>query len=309
MSTDNPIKALEIISREAQQLKTTPEYNTGRRFLEMKKYFPFHLLKYALMIKKRKSMKAKVDALSKTTPDDDYYASPEPVSDKKGIVYTCITSGYDDPCEPLLTNPCLDYKMFTENSAVEKDSVWQVEPISEELVAKKGNFANRYFKFNSHDLFGRDYDYAIYIDGCVRIISDVTGLYRTAREAPTGIAIHRHYLRDCAYKEAQWCVLNNKGNPEKILELIQRFKDEGCPEGFGLCECPVIVIDLKRENATTIMHEWWHEFSEVSPQVGRDQITLPYIIWKLGYSLDDVGNLGSSIYKNPKFLKITYHNS
>ena len=43
-------------------------------------------------------------------------------------------------------------------------------------------------------------------------------------------------------------------NPEKILELIQRFKDEGFPEGFGLCECPVIVIDLKSENAKNV-HE------------------------------------------------------
>ena len=309
MNTDNPIKALEQISRENLLVKASPEYRMGRRILELKKYFPFHLLKYAIMITKRKKMKAKDDLLSKKTPTDDYYASPEPATDKKGIVYTCITSGYDDPCEPVLTSSCLDYKLYTEKTCVQEDSVWQVCPIDAQFSASEGNLANRYYKFNAHKLFSADYDYAVYIDGCVKIISDVTGLYRTAHEAPTGIAIHRHYLRDCAYKEAQWCELHQKGNVEKLREQVQRFREEGFPEDFGMCECPVIVIDLKSKNAERIMNEWWREFTEVSPLAGRDQISFPYIIWKLGYTMDDVGNLGSSVYNNPKFLKITSHNS
>lgn len=34
------------------------------------------------------------------------------------------------------------------------------------------------------------------------------------------------------------------------------------------------------------MEEWWNEMEKYSK---RDQLSLPYIIWKNGYSFEDVG--------------------
>ena len=34
---------------------------------------------------------------------------------------------------------------------------------------------------------------------------------------------------------------------------------------------------------------------------GRDQLALPYIIWKLGYHMSDIGSLGNNLFLNPKF--------
>lgn len=308
MSTYKAYEAIEEMTNEVYRLKASREYNIGRRVVEMKKYFPFHMLKYVRMIYHRKQMKKMDDELSRDVVIGNYYASPDPVTDKKGVVYTCITDGYDDPIEPVLVDPNLDYLMFTDKTNVESGSIWQLKAISQELSAHEGNYANRYYKFNPHVLFAQDYDYAVYIDGSVQIVSDVTGLFRIAHESPTGIAIHKHYARNCAYKEAEWCQIHNKGNVEKIEVQVQRYKDEGFPANFGLCECPVIVVDLKSENAKKIMDAWWHEFAVVSELSGRDQISLPYIIWKLGFTMGDIGNLGDTIYKNPKFMKITYHN-
>ena len=33
----------------------------------------------------------------------------------------------------------------------------------------------------------------------------------------------------------------------------------------------------------------------------RDQIALPYVMWKNGYSFEDVGLLGDNVFKNPVF--------
>ncbi len=77
------------------------------------------------------------------------------------------------------------------------------------------------------------------------------------------------------------------------------------PTNYGLLECNVIVSDLKSENSAKILDEWWKEF--VNSNSMRDQISLPYVLWKLKYNIEDIGNLGNNVRNNPK-IQIIKHN-
>ena len=150
-----------------------------------------------------------------------------------------------------------------------------------------------------------NYDYTIYIDGNIRIISDISNFVRCTNEK-TGLAFHRHYARNCVYREKEACKLYKKGNESKLQQQIQRYKDNGFPKEYGLLECNVIVTDLKNLNAINILNNWWDEF--YLSESKRDQISLPYILWKLNYKMDDIGSLGNNVRENMK-LEILNHNN
>ena len=71
------------------------------------------------------------------------------------------------------------------------------------------------------------------------------------------------------------------------------------PAHYGLLEATIIVVDLKNEIAIKLMNEWWDEFNYWKS--GRDQLAFTYVLWKNGFTLNDVGILGNNKFINPKF--------
>ncbi len=215
------------------------------------------------------------------------------------IVYTCITGDYDDICEPFLECNNIDFCLFTNNKKLIA-KIWNVKSIDTSLINKYDNILlNRYYKFHPFEFFSnKKYDYAIYIDGNIKVMSDLTTLVYAVNNK-TGLALHNHCLRDDVYDEAKACCIFHKGNSKKIKEQILKYKKEFFPSNFGLFECNVIVSDLKNKTSKIIMDNWWNDF--VSSKSYRDQLSLPYVLWKLGYNKDDIGCLGENVYRNPKF--------
>lgn len=306
MDQDELIRALEKVNSEYIDIKNTetPEYVLGRRIKHFKESFPLHTLQWVRNYKESKRRRELSEAVSSHVSSEDfYYAHPEPALDKKGVVYTCITGGYDDPYEPIYKSDYLDYVLFTDKNEGKK-SCWRYELIDNNIEDLKGNKANRYYKFHPFEIFSQQYDYSIYIDGNVQTVSDITSLYRVAKESPLGIAMHRHATRNCLYKDELWCEYNGRGNIERLRTQVQQYKNDGFPENFGLCEGTIIVTDLKNEKAPEIYQNWWNEFCR--SESGRDQISFPYVLWKMGYHIQDIGDLGNDEYRNPKF-RISAH--
>lgn len=301
MATKDPLKALEELNAKHIELLKyeAPEYVLGRRIGHFKENFPFHIFQWIRnYLQGKKTQQLSDELCHYVQPADFFYACPKPVTSRKGVVYSCITNGYDVPKAPILVNETLDYILYTD--AEERfDSVWKYKKIKEIENTPGSNFANRYYKFNPFSLFP-DYDYSIYVDGNVQVVSDVTGLYSIANESPLGIAMHKHFSKSCAYKDAKWCELNKRGKLTAIKEQVRRYRKEGFPEEYGLCEATIIVVDLHSPVAKKIMNVWWQEFCRT--ESGRDQISFPYVLWKMGYKISDVGCLGNDEYHNPKFI-------
>ena len=149
-----------------------------------------------------------------------------------------------------------------------------------------------------------EYDYAVYVDGNVCVTSDISALISAADEGKTGFAMHQHVLRECIYDETEACILYGKGNSKKLKEQIVRYRKEGFPTKYGMLEATIIIFNLHSKECQMLMSDWWDEFIRSGSK--RDQIALPYVLWKKGYKISDVGCLGKNVYKNPKFQVLSH---
>ena len=218
----------------------------------------------------------------------------------KIVVYTCITGNYDNIYEPNFSFGNIDYILFTDNKIYTKK--WKIKSIPKKCKQVSAALTNRFLKMHPYRLFGDRYDYAIYVDGNIKIVGDLNPLVYDIGKL--GLAMHRHALRDDIRKEVRSCIAQRKGSATKLIKQLNKYKKEGFPKNYGMVECNMIVSDLKNEVARKIFDAWWKEFLRSGS--GRDQIALPYVLWDMGYNISDLGNLGYNIYRNPKVRKMEH---
>lgn len=235
---------------------------------------------------------------------EDLYISEE--TRPSIAVYTCITSNYDIPKEPLVNLPNIDYYLFTDSETEIKSQNWKYTNINnleiDEMMNLDNIQKNRFIKMHPH-LFFKEYDYSLYVDGNVTVISDVTPLTKSVNQE-IGVALHRHNHRNCIYNEAKVLKILGKGNRDKINTQINKYRLEGFPKQFGLLEATIILTDLKNQNSQIILQSWWEEFLESKSY--RDQLSLPYVLWKSNAPIKKVGTLGVNLYRSSKFF-IEHH--
>lgn len=230
----------------------------------------------------------------------DTYESYMLLREKKIVIYTCILGGYDKLKEPLLGFENVEYICFTDDIqkiTETKDTKWIMYSIPESISANYDKtLLNRYIKMHPKELFP-DADYAIYVDGNIGIQSFL-GSYLIKTKVRTGIAIFSHSQRQCAYVESKVCISRKKGKKEAIEYQMKAYNKSGFPRDYGLYECTIIAVDLKNALSTEIMNKWWREFLHYKSY--RDQLSLPYIMWRFGLKYTDIGLLGENIFKDPR---------
>lgn len=293
MSTQSEIKTIEILNNEIYELKNSKYYLIGKIIC----FFLHFRIRRGVQYLKSFFLKRKIAKLS-SPKHPFFYNEGCYLSEKKGVVYTCVTNNYDCIVSPILKPENVDFILFTDKKNGDFLEDWKEILLGEHIIEQNGNYANRFCKLNPF-LFFEGYDFAVYVDGCIQVVSDVRPLFSVAQKSKTGLAMHLHMSRNCAYAEAKICRILKKGDAKKIEEQMNRYRVAGFPEHFGLLEATIIVVDLHNENAKMIMNDWWHEF--VTSGSGRDQLSLPYVLWKSGFNISDIGILGSNRSRNPKF--------
>ena len=188
-------------------------------------------------------------------------------------VYTVITNHYDKLKEPTFVTPGWEYVCLTDDDTINSD-VWTI---------KKTTAHNRYLKINA------PFDgLTLYIDGSVKIIGD---LDKFINEVPPVFSIWLHPYRDCIYEEGD-AIIRLKGfTAEPVYEQVRRYAMEGFPRNYGLSQNCIILRDMSDIRVRDICSLWWKEWGR---GVSRDQMSLMYCFWKLGYYpdlfSDDVSN-------------------
>jgi hypothetical protein len=147
--------------------------------------------------------------------------------------------------------------------------------LSSHRVFPGGRLALRYAPFSIR----RRADLSIWVDGslqikCSRFISDM-------RQILDGNdwAMFVHPDRDCIYEEARVCATLVKCEGQPLFAQVEGYKPIVPPHG-GLYASTIIV---RREPATERVlraNELW--FEELLKWTNRDQLSLPYILRKLG---------------------------
>lgn len=297
------ISVIEKLNVEIKSLKKDKGFHLGNRFLqivaclkkaEIKKVYKI-LRDYISSRKIQKKYIYPVKEIISKKNDVDFVNS-------KIVVYTCVSGKYDNIPEPLLSFSNVDYVAFVDETIPKKDSLWIYRQIPQKAEMNNSILKNRYLKFHPAE-FLSEYDYSIYVDGNVRVVSDIRDFVRYC-VPKTGLAMHTHGQRDCVYDEAEVCILYKRGNKQKIKKQIEHYRRSGFPAHFGLNEANVIVCDLKNNLGVRLLNKWWEEFC-VSGSF-RDQLAWPYVLWSNGFGIDDVGCLGKDVFENSK-LEILKH--
>ena len=202
----------------------------------------------------------------------------------KGIIYTTIFGGYDNPIEQNLPEGW-DWRCFSE-----KDSL--------PLYTDNTRNAKR-FKILPHRYL-QDYEYSIFVDGNVKVIGNIDELvnkYLSNRNA----AFYDHNQgpvydkRNCIYEEAKaikWLYeINQSPNkvPKDNLDIIQRqmdkYKDIGFPKNLGLVYGGVILRRHNEKDCIKVMEDWWTEIKHGSE---RDLLSFNYAAWKNKFKFNHI---------------------
>lgn len=197
-------------------------------------------------------------------------------------VYTSIFGDYDSLKEPAYTPENCDFFIFTDQE-IRPDSHWKVISAKYPDMINTNTMKNRYVKMMPHQLFDA-YDYSIYIDGSVQITGDFTQVFEHINRK-IGIAMVAHSARNCVYDEIDACIMMNKA-PRKVLKDHKSYlESNGMPPKYGLVEGTVIIRAHHSPVCQKIMNDWWNEFLL---HAKRDQLSLPYVLWKNQISITDI---------------------
>lgn len=208
-------------------------------------------------------------------------------------VYTVIFGTYDLLKEPYVVPDNCDFFVITDRE-VREDSVWKkvnCDRWYDILKDKSPVEKNRFFKMNPHMIFPR-YKFSMYVDGSIQIISDLTPLIYKMGQAK--MAFFCHPGRDCVFDELKVLRINRKIDKERYREYLRYLKQEKMPAHFGMVECGIIVREHNSSECIELMEKWWQMFCKF---VKRDQVLLPYILWRNKRTINDVAVLGLNIRK------------
>ena len=199
------------------------------------------------------------------------------------VVYTAIIGDYDDLHNPEYVNPNWKYICFTDNKYLKSD-IWDVCYVKNEDKLDTPSFVRK-FKICPHKFFS-EFNTSIWMDANLCIKKDLAILMENYQRY-ADILFFPHPERICVYDEGAACVFWKRDNKKKILTQLKRYLEDEYPYDNGLLYGGFIIRNHNKIDVTETMEMWWHEVLNESK---RDQISLPYVLWKtkLPYDLVDL---------------------
>lgn len=295
------MSALEKENVEYMRLQNSEAYRYGRYIKRIKENI-FHP---KILVKKVRATQG-ASKIRKSYPrHDQYKIQDEPNNyflDERIAIYTAIFGNYDSLLEPAWVPDNCDFFAITDQM-VPSTSEWKTVDIDWKNLEIDGNIKrNRYCKMFPHKLPKiREYRYSVYIDGNIKPVTDFTAFVNRLGEY--GMGFHLHSSRECVYEEAKVCIYSGKDTKDNINSHTDYLRKHGFPEHYGMLECNLIVRDHDSEVMKRVMEMWWNEFCKRSK---RDQLSLPYVLFKNGIKVESVGVLGNNIFQN-KALRVVKH--
>jgi hypothetical protein len=197
------------------------------------------------------------------------------------VVYTCIAGGYDELLPVEHPEPGVRYVCLSDR-AQPSDRGWELRPLP--ASAPDPASANRFAKMHPHLLFP-DHAVSVYVDGNIRLKPGVRAWTEQALQAHD-FALHAHPFRDCIYDEAVECALIGHDWVWRYQRQMARYRREGLPARAGMFECNVLARRHGAAAVQALMKDWHAAYTH---GVKRDQLSLPYLLWKSGFAVKDLG--------------------
>lgn len=195
----------------------------------------------------------------------------------KLVIYTAIVGDKDKLHTPRHILPGVDYVCFTDSQHLHSP-VFQIRPLPFHETSPV--FAARKLKFFAHELFP-DHDASLWIDGSKEILRDLSPLLEAAFSASDFTALC-HPTHTTIAEEADACIKGKRDSYEKINQQLQEYRKAGMEDGFNRLVQTGILFRRHHQPIPDLMQAWWKAVLQHST---RDQISLPFILWKHRYKM------------------------
>jgi len=199
------------------------------------------------------------------------------------IVYSANFGDKDKLKEPEINSSWskdLKFVYFTDQEF--ESPTWNiiVENTAVDTVRKA-----RWYKMHSHELFPGEL--TLWVDANLIVQKDPTELI-----GDYSLFTQEHPYRFCLYEEADYCIRKKRGNREDIERQVEYYKKQHYPECYGLYTTRIL-LRQSTEKVKLLNKQWWEHIVMFST---RDQISLPYVLWKYGIRYDTLSQEELKVY-------------
>lgn len=183
------------------------------------------------------------------------------------LVYTAIYNDYDELKEQP---PQKDTEFILFSDKRIESETWKVF----KTKSTNGFIDSKWWKL--HPPTG--YDLIIWIDGSITIKEGfVEGIKQRLGDGNYGMQKHPEW--DCIDLEYKATITDHRYDGDMVKKQVESYKSEGLPEHNGI---PWTCILARKGDTSDFDNRWWEEIEKWGKQ---DQISSPYLIWKLGYKI------------------------
>jgi hypothetical protein len=189
-------------------------------------------------------------------------------------VYTALFGGYDR----LLEQPPadVDFVCFTDDRGL-TSRTWDIRVVD---LGERGTRAARRAKTTPQELLS-EYEWTIWVDARLSIRSEAFVPTLIDAATASGLAGMAHRQRDCVYEEAREVYRKAFDRSPQLFDQIRRYRRAGFPEHQGLVSTMVVARRTADPGVQEVNRRWWAEIDRGSV---RDQVSLPYVLWELGFA-------------------------
>lgn len=217
------------------------------------------------------------------------------------VFYTCVTGAYDE--WRGLDQPAADaaYVYFSDRLTAGRKDGWEIRPIPDFARQRNGKDTARFVKMHPHLLLP-EHSASVYVDGNV-FPTPAASAHCQQVAAEHVLSIYRHPFRDCLFDEAQECERLGLVYAGEIARRLGQYRTTGYPAHAGLLENNVMIRQHHNAALVRLMALWWREHEA---GVTRDQLSLPYLLWREKFPLHCLGE-SDPRFQNRYFGFATLH--
>jgi hypothetical protein len=210
----------------------------------------------------------------------------------KIAIYTAVFGGYDPIKPQVKQNLSADFFYFTDQEITHPD--WKVIIVPAEADSRR---QAKFYKLLPHKIPELEgYDLTIWIDGSYTLKRPDFAEWVISFISESGWSIFPHTEFKNLYEEADEMAKVKKYQHMPITEQAEYYKSQGCPEDSGLFYGSMIARDMHNLQWQKISEAWWQENIKWTL---RDQISLPYVLWKEQGKIDI---MDADLYHNDYFI-------
>lgn len=196
---------------------------------------------------------------------------------KKFLILTSITNGKDNLEDPSLVFDNCDYIAFVDKT-FDNINVWEQRLVFDYTTVDsfKDRRNAKPYKILSSIMFP-EYEYIIWQDGNHNLKMNPQEIIDLYGE-DVDFLLFKHPDRNCIYDEIEACKNWRLDHIENLIPQYQFYKSQNVPQKYGLYEMSTFIVKTTHP-IKELQLMWWEQINKFS---SRDQISLPYCLWRMG---------------------------